>query len=158
MTLRVRRVVTGHDANGKAVVMIDEIAKNVISSRPGANAAVIWTTEGWPINNDGHEDTSTRKVGTTLPDGTVFRVVQFNPGVAPRNHRTDSIDYAVVISGEIDMDLDGTEVHLKAGDVLVQRGTIHNWINRGKEPCVIAFALIHAKPVTAGGKVLNAVG
>ncbi|HXF87844.1 MAG TPA: cupin domain-containing protein [Xanthobacteraceae bacterium] len=158
MTLRVRRVVTGHDANGKAIVMIDEIAKNVISSRPGANAAVIWTTEGWPINNDGHEDTSTRKVGTTLPDGTVFRVVQFNPGVAPRNHRTDSIDYAVVISGEIDMDLDGTEVHLKAGDVLVQRGTIHNWINRGTEPCVIAFALIHAKPVTAGGKVLNAVG
>jgi quercetin dioxygenase-like cupin family protein len=88
----------------------------------------------------------------------VFRVVQFNPGVTPRNHRTDSIDYAVVISGEIDMDLDGTEVHLKAGDVLVQRGTIHNWINRGTEPCVIAFALIHAKPVTAGGKVLNAEG
>lgn len=158
MTLRVRRVVTGHDANGKAIVMIDEIAKNVISSRPGANAAVIWTTEGWPVNNDGHEDTSTRKVGTTLPGGTVFRVVQFNPGVAPRNHRTDSIDYAVVISGEIDMDLDGTEVHLKAGDVLVQRGTIHNWINRGTEPCVIAFALIDAKPVSAGGKVLNAVG
>lgn len=158
MTLRVRRVVTGHDANGKAMVMIDEIAKNVISSRPGANAAVIWTTEGWPVNNDGHDDTSTRKVGTTLPGGTVFRVVQFNPGVAPRNHRTDSIDYAVVISGEIDMDLDGTEVHLKAGDVLVQRGTIHNWINRGTEPCVIAFALIDAKPVTAGGKVLNAVG
>jgi quercetin dioxygenase-like cupin family protein len=158
MTLRVRRVVTGHDANGKATVMIDEIAKNVISTRPGANSAVIWTTEGWPVNNDGHEDTATRKVGTTLPGGTVFRVVQFNPGVAPRNHRTDSIDYAVVISGEIDMDLDGTEVHLKAGDVLVQRGTIHNWINRGAEPCVIAFALIHAKPVTAGGKVLNAVG
>jgi quercetin dioxygenase-like cupin family protein len=158
MTLRVRRVVTGHDANGKATVMIDELAQNVISTRPGANSAVIWTTEGWPVNNDGHEDTSTRKVGTTLPGGTVFRVVQFNPGVAPRNHRTDSIDYAVVISGEIDMDLDGTEVHLKAGDVLVQRGTIHNWINRGTEPCVIAFALIDAKPVTAGGKVLHAVG
>jgi quercetin dioxygenase-like cupin family protein len=158
MTLRVRRVVTGHDANGKATVMIDEIAQNVISTRPGANSAVIWTTEGWPVDNDGHEDTSTRKVGTTLPGGTVFRVVQFNPGVAPRNHRTDSIDYAVVISGEIDMDLDGTEVHLKAGDVLVQRGTIHNWINRGTEPCVIAFALIDAKPVTAGGKVLHAVG
>jgi quercetin dioxygenase-like cupin family protein len=158
MTLQVRRVVTGHDANGKAVVMIDEIAKNVISSRPGANAAVIWTTEGWPVSNDGNEDTSTRKVGTTLSGGTVFRVVQFNPGVAPRNHRTDSIDYAVVISGEIDMDLDGTEVHLKAGDVLVQRGTIHNWINRGTEPCVIAFALIDAKPVSAGGKVLHAVG
>ena len=78
--------------------------------------------------------------------------------IGGRNHRTDSLDYAVVLSGEIDMDLDGEEVHLKAGDVIVQRGTIHNWINRGKEPCVIAFVLIDAKPVTAGGKLLNAVG
>src|SRR5262249_27082822 len=71
--------------------------------------------------------------------------VSFGSGVAPRNHRTDSIDYAVVMSGEIDMNLDGTVVHLKAGDVLVQRGTIHNWINKGSEPCVIAFVLISAR-------------
>jgi quercetin dioxygenase-like cupin family protein len=88
----------------------------------------------------------------------VFRVVSFGPGVAPRNHRTDSIDYAVVMSGEIDMELDGTSVHLKAGDVLVQRGTIHNWVNKGTVPCVIAFALIDAKPVSAGGKKLDAQG
>jgi quercetin dioxygenase-like cupin family protein len=88
----------------------------------------------------------------------VFRVVSFGPGVAPRNHRTDSIDYATVISGEIDMVLDGEAVRLKAGDVLVQRGTIHNWVNKGTEPCVIAFVLVTAKPVTAGGKVLNAQG
>jgi quercetin dioxygenase-like cupin family protein len=54
--------------------------------------------------------------------------------------------------------MDGSMIHLKAGDVLVQRGTIHNWINNGNAPCVIAFALIDAKPVTAGGKLLNAVG
>jgi quercetin dioxygenase-like cupin family protein len=78
--------------------------------------------------------------------------------VAPRNHRTDSIDYAVVLSGEIDMELTDSVVHLKAGDVLVQRGTIHNWVNRGTQPCVIAFVLIDAKPVEADGKVLNAVG
>ena len=69
----------------------------------------------------------------------------------PRNHRTDSIDYAVVISGEIDMEMDGTVVHLKAGDVLVQRGTIHNWINNGTETCVIAFVLISATGETAVG-------
>jgi quercetin dioxygenase-like cupin family protein len=74
-------------------------------------------------------------------------------------HRTDSIDYAVVLSGEIDMQLDdGTEVHLRAGDVLVQRGTIHNWINRGTAPCVMAFTLIDAKPVEVGGKMLHATG
>lgn len=158
MTLNVRRVITGHDANGKATVTIDELAKNITSGRPGANAAVIWTTDTAPVSNDGQDDAGMRKVGTTLPGGTVFRVVEFSPGVASRNHRTDSIDYAVVMSGEIDMDLDGTVVHLKAGDVLVQRGTIHNWINRGTGPCVIAFALIDAKPVSVGGKVLNAVG
>jgi len=63
-----------------------------------------------------------------------------------------------VISGEIDMVLDGETVRLKAGDVLVQRGTIHNWVNNGTVPCVIAFVLVTAKPVTAGGKVFNAHG
>ncbi len=75
-----------------------------------------------------------------------------------RNHRTDSVDYAVILSGEIDMEMDGTTVHLKGGDVLVQRGTIHNWVNRGTAPCTIAFVLIDAKPVTSGGKVLHADG
>jgi quercetin dioxygenase-like cupin family protein len=158
MSLTIRRVVTGHDDNGKARVIIDETAKNVTSGRPGANAAVIWTNEGFPINNDGNADTCGRQVGTTLDNGVVFRVVSFGPGVTPRNHRTDSIDYASVLSGEIDMELDGETVHLKAGDVLVQRGTIHNWVNNGSEPCVIAFVLVAAKPATAGGKVLNAHG
>jgi mannose-6-phosphate isomerase-like protein (cupin superfamily) len=158
MSLSIRRVVTGHDKNGRAIVAIDETANNVAATRPGAHAAVIWTSEGFPVDNDGDADTSGRKVGTTLENGTVFRVVSFGPGVAPRNHRTDSIDYAVVISGEIDMELDDTTVHLKAGDVLVQRGTIHNWVNMGTAPCVIAFVLVAAKPVSAGGKVLNAVG
>jgi quercetin dioxygenase-like cupin family protein len=158
MAVQVRRVVTGHDANGRAVVKMDEISKNVISSRPGQSACVVWTTESFPVNNTGEADEGLRQVGTTLKNGTVFRVVEFGPGVAPRNHRTDSIDYAVVLSGEIDMELDDSVVHLEAGDVLVQRGTIHNWINRGATPCVIAFVLIDAKPVEAGGKVLNAVG
>jgi len=158
MALQVRRVVTGHDRNGRAVVKIDEVSKNIISSRPGQTACVVWTTESFPVNNTGDVDEGLRKVGTTLKNGTVFRIVEFAPGVAPRNHRTDSIDYAVVVSGEIDMEFDDSLVHLKAGDVLVQRGTIHNWVNRGTQPCVMAFILIDAKPVEVDGKVLNAVG
>jgi len=158
MAVQVRRVVTGHDKNGRAVVKIDEVSKNIISSRPGQTACVVWTTESFPVNNTGETDEGLRQVGTTLKNGTVFRVVEFGPGVAPRNHRTDSIDYAVVLSGEIDMELTESVVHLKAGDVLVQRGTIHNWMNRGTQPCVIAFVLIDAKPVEVDGKVLNAVG
>ena len=158
MALQIRRVVTGHDASGRAIVKIDEVARNPTSSRPGATACVVWTTEGFPVDNTGEEDAGQRRTGTTLDNGTVFRILELAPGVSPRNHRTDSIDYAVVMSGEVDMILDDTTVHLNAGDVLVQRGTIQNWINRGTEPCVIAFVLIAAKPVMVGGKVLQAQG
>ena len=158
MALQVRRVVTGHDARGRARVTIDGVSKNVTSSRPGQSACVVWTTESFPVNNTGDADQGLRQVGTTLNNGTVFRIVEFGPGVAPRNHRTDSVDYAVVMSGEIDMELDDSIVHLKAGDVLVQRGTIHNWVNGGTQPCVIAFVLIDAKPVEIDGKFLTAVG
>jgi quercetin dioxygenase-like cupin family protein len=158
MALQFRRVVTGHDETGRAVVKIDEIAQNLVSSRPGATASVVWKTQGFPVDNTGNEDQGRRPTGTTLDNGTVFRVLELAPGASPRNHRTDSIDYAVVMAGEIDMELDYTTVHLKAGEVLVQRGTIHNWVNRGSVPCVIAFVLIAAKPVEVGGKVLRAQG
>ena len=158
MALNVRRVITGHDKSGKAVVKIDEVAKHVTSGRPGATSVNIWTTEGFPANNDGDADEGQRKVATTLKNGTIFRIIEFAPGLAARNHRTDSIDYIVVLSGEIDMELDDTTVHLKAGDTMVQRGTIHNWINNGTAPCVLAVILVHAKSVEAGGKVLPAIG
>jgi quercetin dioxygenase-like cupin family protein len=154
---QVRRVVTGHDASGKAIVTIDETLPGT-SMRAGVSAAVAWTSEGFPVDNNGEADEGKRKTGTTHGNGTVFRIIEFAPGNGGRNHRTDSIDYAVVLSGEIEMDLDGVETHLKAGDVIVQRGTIHNWINRGSEPCVIAFVLIAAHSATAGGKTLPAVG
>ena len=122
MTFQVRRVVTGHDASGKAIVMIDETSP-VASMRPGVSATVAWTSEGFPVNNNGEADEGTRKTGTTHTNGTVFRIIEFAPG-----------------------------------NVIVQRGTIHNWINRGSEPCVIAFVLIAALPAIAGGKMLPAVG
>jgi hypothetical protein len=158
MDFKLRRVVTGHNAEGKAVVQIDETVSNVISARPGQCSTVIWTTDSAPADNDVSEDMSRRAVGTSETNGSVFRVVRYDPGVSPRMHRTDSIDYAVVLSGEIDMNMDAGSVHLKAGDVLVQRGTIHNWVNNGTQPCIIAFSLIGAHPVTAGNKKLDAVG
>ena len=153
-----RRVVTGHDENGKAVITINEVKNEIPDRRPGVGAQVIWSTMGFPVDNEEQGDLSLREVATSETNGTVFRLVSYAPGAAPRNHRTESIDYAVVMAGEIYMDLDGAEVHLKVGDLLVQRGTIHNWINRGTENCVIAFVLVGAKPVSAGGAQLSAIG
>ena len=129
--MKVRRVVTDHDAKGRSIVSIDEQCANVISRRAGHQSCVAFTGA----------------------DGTIFRIVRYEPGVAPRNHRTETIDYAVVMSGEIDMRLDdGVVVHLRAGDTLVQQATLHDWVNNGSEACVIAFVLVPAKAV------LNAVG
>jgi quercetin dioxygenase-like cupin family protein len=143
--MKIRRVVTGHDERGRAIVAIDELCRNVISRRPNHASCVIWSTGAFPADNSDAVDGATREVATTDPGGTVFRLVEYQPGVAPRNHRTESLDYAVVLSGEIDMELDGAVVHLRAGDVLVQRGTVHNWVNRGTQPCTIAFVLVAAK-------------
>lgn len=158
MTLNIRRVVTGHDAQGRARVAIDELCRNVISRRPNHASCVVWSTGEFPADNGGERDGAAREITTTDPNGTVFRIVEYRPGVAPRNHRTESIDYAVVLAGEIDMELEGETVQLRAGDVLVQRGTVHNWVNRGTQPCVIAFVLVAAKPVERNGRTLNAVG
>ena len=156
--MNIRRVVTAHDGGGKAIVAIDEISRDVVSFRPGATIANIWSTEGFPADNAGRADRAKEITGTTRDNGTVFRVIEYGPGVTPRNHRTNSIDYAVVLSGEIDMELDAEVVTLRAGDVLVQRGTIHNWVNRYDAPCVIAFVLIDARPVEQDGKALAAHG
>jgi quercetin dioxygenase-like cupin family protein len=156
--MKIRRVVTGHKRDGKATVIIDEISKDVISARPGANFCNIWSTDTLPANNDDEADGAKRIVGTTTKNGSVFRVIEYQPGVSPRNHRTESIDYAIVLDGEIDMQLDDESVHLRSGDVLVQRGTIHNWVNRSSKSCYIAFVLIDAAPVAVSGQKLEGTG
>lgn len=158
MSLNIRRVVTGHDATGRAVVAIDEICRNLTSRRPQHQSSVVWSTGSLPSDNSDVQDGALRGVASTDPNGTVFRIVEYGPGVAPRRHRTVSIDYAVVMTGEIDLELDGMGVHLCQGDVLVQRGTIHNWVNRGTAPCIIAFVLIAAAPVERAGMRLGAMG
>ena len=145
MSLKIRRVVTAHDQNGRAFVAIDEPCRNVISRRPNHASCVIWSTGEFPAENGTDADGAAREVGSTDPNGTVFRLVEYGPGVSPRNHRTESIDYAVVIAGEMEMDVEGTVVRLQKGDVDVQQNTMHNWINRGKEPCRIAFILMDSR-------------
>jgi quercetin dioxygenase-like cupin family protein len=153
-----RRVVTGHDEQGRAIVQFDDISNKLVSKRSGHNSFVVWTTKGNPVDNSGVEDASLEPVGTELKDGTVFRIMKLEPGVAPRRHRTNSIDYLVVLSGAVTMELDGQSVELHAGDVLVQRCTVHNWVNNGAEPCIMAVVLISASPVERAGQALEAHG
>jgi quercetin dioxygenase-like cupin family protein len=86
----------------------------------------------------------------------VIRITEFAPGAPKFMHRTETVDYAILLSGECDLELDdGKTVHLTEGDIVVQRGTMHAWVNNGSVPCVFAFILIDADPVTAGGHSLT---
>ena len=144
--MKIRRVVTGHNPEGKSVVKWDSEIQ-AIRGRQGFSQVPLWATRQLPARLT-DEDPVTWEIGTSMAGGSVFRIARYEPGVAKRWHRTDSVDYAVVLSGELWMELDEKEVHLKAGDVVIQRGTIHNWVNRGTEPCVVAFILI----ATEGGQ------
>jgi mannose-6-phosphate isomerase-like protein (cupin superfamily) len=168
----IHRVVTGLDANNKSIALFDnqvplEVAKS------GNAGAVLWITDSYPLGFS-QDDTGKRPIGIPPPaNGTVIRVIEFPPvndaalakmdpnfmmkvvgdnaparGVAvtnPMMHRTRTIDYAIIMSGEIDMMLDDKTVHLKAGDVVVQQATNHAWLNHGKEPCRIVFVLMDSK-------------
>lgn len=168
VTYECRRVVTGNTPEGKSSVLYDSSLMLVEQAsatagprqedRAGAASRVMWTTQGFPVHNLDTSDPGLRQVQTAESDGTVFRIVEYAPGVTPRKHRTNSIDYAIVMAGSIDVELDNDTVRLDAGDALVQRGTIHNWVNNGTEACVIAFVLIAANPATANGIPLPAVG
>ena len=165
MTLQVRRIVTGHDANGKAVVASDE-RLTAVSRRIGTHitGCEIWSTDRMPVDNSEAAGAAQRAgfvkrynyVGTG--EGTTFRVTEWAPGHARFTHRTETVDYAILLSGEIDLELEnGAVVHLKPGDVVVQRGTTHTWVNRGSVPAVTAFILIDAKPAEVNGKLLRTV-
>jgi hypothetical protein len=173
-----RRVVTGHNAQGKSIFIMDDTAAHVFTRGPGSAVVTeMWETAATPADNRGEADAIDR--GMRLPppkNGSVFRVIEYPPDSqrlgalgrertsgddgsghneafdrnSPRHpgfHKTASIDYALVLQGEIWALMDEGEVLLKAGDVLVQRGTNHAWSNRTEEPCYIAFVLIDAEPV-----------
>jgi quercetin dioxygenase-like cupin family protein len=153
----VRRVVTGHDNNNVAKVLIDGPATNHKGTE--GRSTLMWITDQNPADiaiGEQAEDLGARIVGTPPPaNGTRFCVIDFPPGNAAHMHRTETVDYVIVIEGEIDMDMDDSTVKLKQGDIMVQRGTNHAWANRSKARARVAFVLVDAKPLGIGKPVLG---
>ena len=153
----VRRVVTGHDATKVAKVLIDAPAANEKYPDPGVISTLIWSTDAMPapvpIGEDA-EDMGERKLGSAPPpNGSRFAIIDFPPGNPVAFHRTETLDYVIVLEGEIDMDLDDSSVHLSTGDVLIQRATNHAWVNRGSVRARIAVVLLDAQPLGIGKAV-----
>jgi quercetin dioxygenase-like cupin family protein len=144
MSLDMRRVVTAFDGNGKSVVKYDDICPHTRATSSKVNVANIWTTSDFPLQVENEIDSGGAKVPREPPpNNSIFRVVKFEPGNERDMHITRSIDYAVIMSGTIELELDDEVVLiLNEGDVLVQQATIHGWKNTGTEACIIAFILI----------------
>jgi len=153
----IRRVVTGHSAGNVAKVILDAPATNAKYPGTGTVSTMIWCTDRAPADiavGETVEDMGARIIGTPPPPkGSRFAVIDFPPGNKPHMHRTETIDYVIVIEGEIDMDMDDSTVKLRAGDLMVQRGTNHAWANRGEKPARVAFVLIDAEPLGIGNPV-----
>lgn len=152
----VRRVVTGHDVDGRSVFRSDERFEPVIVSSGDAGMATIWSTATVPADNNDETDGRDRAVGTTLTGGSVIRIVDMLPGGQSPAHRTNSIDYGIVLSGQLELELDdGALVSLAAGDIVVQRGTMHLWRNpSATDVCRVAFILVEAPPYRHKGQPL----
>ncbi len=180
MPRQTRRVIADHDANGKAVITQDGPTPNVkVRSVGNLTSTLVWVTQAAPAALDSQEDPSIKDVVVAPPaGGSILRIVDFPPakdsgpvdnaamlkemglsadaGAAPPRHasmhRTKSIDYAIVMEGEIDMLLDDSEVHLKAGDILIQKATNHAWVNNSDANCRVIFVLIDAQAPQAWEK------
>ena len=155
----VRRVVTGHDEEGRARFVVDETLSLAGPPDAGFAAALIWTTAAVPADNGDPQDGAKREAGMTLKGGSVIRTVDAAPGFLSPAHRTLSIDYAVVVSGVLELELEDGEVRrMGPGDVVVQRGTLHTWRNpSATDWCRVVFILIEAAPLVIAGRALDLI-
>jgi quercetin dioxygenase-like cupin family protein len=163
--IRVRRIVTGHDDAGEAVIAADEqIAGHLLAEdagRTGATFFHLWATHEMPVDLSDEASARQREGSSTTilgsGSGSVLRVGVLAPGTRSPMHRTESLDYGICLEGECDLELDGGEtVTVRAGDVIVQRGTNHLWHNRGERPCRFAWILLDAQPAEVDGRRLGA--
>ena len=151
----VQRVVTGHDANGRAVFRSEDDTPTRMIASGDAAFLLVWTTATVPADNNDETDGRERDAGLTLNQGSVIRVVDMLPGKESPMHRTNSIDYGIVLEGEIELELDdGAKRTVRQGGIIVQRGTNHLWRNTTDRVCRIAFVLIEAPAYLHDGKPL----
>jgi quercetin dioxygenase-like cupin family protein len=154
-----RRVVTAHDQNGLSVIARDETLTPRRIPSGAADFQLVWATPTVPADNNDSRDGAAIDAGLTLKGGSVIRIVDMLPASSSPMHRSFSIDYGIILSGELELELDGGEVvSLQAGDIVVQRGTNHLWRNPSSDSvCRIAFVLIEAAPVRINGRQLDEV-
>jgi quercetin dioxygenase-like cupin family protein len=157
MSIPIRRIVTGHTKEGKAIFTIDEEIETVVIPTGDAAMATLWTSASVPADCNDQIDGRIRDAGTTLKGGSVIRVVDMLPGASSPMHRSASIDYGIVISGEIELELDDKVFKtVGIGGIIIQNGTIHKWRNPSPSKiCRIIFVLTEAKPFEVNGVPLT---
>ncbi|MGH7035331.1 MAG: cupin domain-containing protein [Stellaceae bacterium] len=145
MAFKLRRIVTARNAGGKSAVASDALVESVAGRFDERVARCDpWRTDSLPPSLDGPDPMKIAATVTPSPGGTIFRILEIPPGNDATKHKTATLDYYVILEGELYMTLDEGEVLCKAGDVIVQRSTNHGWDNRSGKPAVFAEVLINA--------------
>ena len=153
--LKVRRVVTGHDGQGNAVIASDATFLGKVLDG-AAEMDLAWSTATFPSDNNEDTDGGQRNVGLVSPGGSVLQFVSMHPHSSSPHHRTQSLDYGIVLEGEIELERDnGATTRLHPGDVVIQRGTIHTWRNPTDRMSKMVFVLLDAEPVKVGDSELQ---
>jgi quercetin dioxygenase-like cupin family protein len=152
----VQRVVTGHDENGRAIFKSEDMTPTKMIPSGDASFLLLWTTPTVPADLNDETDGRHRDAGLTLNEGSVIRIVDMLPGGCSPMHRTNSIDYGIILQGEIELELDdGAKKTVREGGIVIQRGTNHLWRNTTDKPCRIAFILIEAPAYNHNGVPLE---
>jgi len=150
----IRRVVTGHDAQNNPRILMDAGAANSRSSSPGLVSTLVWSSNETPADiavGASIVDMGNRQLGSVAPpNGTRFAIIDFPPGAPRAYHRTDTLDYVIVLEGTIELEIGEQTTQLKAGDIVIQRGTDHAWLNKSATRCRIAVIVIDGKPLGIG--------
>ncbi|MBV1868958.1 MAG: cupin domain-containing protein [Marinosulfonomonas sp.] len=144
----IRRIVTGYDENGQSTIVSDGVPPVQRVANELITTTHLWATDQTPANFMGKDDGACLVTGTAPPiNGSRFLVLDIAPGeLQGGDHQTDTLDYAVCLFGEVDAVLDAETCTMKAGDILIQRGTMHNWINRSQAPARLLFAMLDGTP------------
>lgn len=151
----VQRVVTGHNELGRAVFKSEDTSPTKLIPSGDAAFLLLWTTATVPADNNDETDGRYRDAGLTLDGGSVIRIVDMLPGKESPMHRTNSIDYGIVLEGEVELELDdGAKKTIRQGGIIIQRGTNHLWRNTSDRVCRIAFILIEAPAYLHNGSPL----
>jgi len=148
MAFKNRRVVTGLNSEGKSCVILDAPLDQIAAT--GGDPAVVWQSNVFPASNAGDAEAASPLTLDTFKQASFCVLFTQHPGAPPAWHETDTLDYVVVLSGRVALDLEAGSAEMGPGDLIIDRGVMHSWRALGDEPATLLGVVVRAEPLGEG--------